>query len=109
MDYNTPSIQALPDAQTAAAWVDTIEAKRRYLVTGTIASGRMVDAYYLDGALYADRCVCGQPTAPGLVWCGPCAAAVERLHAFATSRTCLSCGDACAAVLCDACAESGEV
>ena len=82
---------------------------RRYLVTGTIAAGKLVDAYYLDGALYADRCTCGAPTAPGLVWCGPCAARVERLIAFAGTFTrCLSCGDASASALCAACTETGE-
>jgi len=82
---------------------------RRFLLTGTIASGQHIDAYYLDSARYADRCVCGDPTAPGLVWCSACAARVDRLHSLARSASCLSCGDACAAVLCQACAETGEV
>ena len=56
---------------------------RHYLLTGTMHAGIITDAYYLDGRTYADSCVCGEPTAPGLVWCHPCAARVERLHAFA--------------------------
>jgi hypothetical protein len=95
-------VNSLPDAQEAS-----ILFPRRYLLTGIIAAGKLVDAYYLDGRTYAESCPCGAPTAPGLVWCGPCAARVERLIAFAASR-CLSCGDASASALCAACKETGE-
>lgn len=68
-----------------------------------------IQARYARPTLFADACPCGDVPAPGLPLCPKCHALLERLHAFATSRTCLSCGDPCAAVLCDACAESGEV
>jgi hypothetical protein len=74
------ALDPISDAQEAA-----ILFPRRYLLTGTMRAGVMVDAYYLDGRTYADACTCGAPTAPGLVWCSACAARVERLHAFARS------------------------
>lgn len=81
---------------------------RSYLLTGTIAGGKLVDSHYLGGDRYGERCTCGDPRAPGdAAFCSRCRAAVERLHTFAASAY-LSCGDTSPAALCAACAESGE-
>jgi hypothetical protein len=49
------ALDPISDAQEAA-----ILFPRRYLLTGTMRAGVMVDAYYLDGRTYADACTCAR-------------------------------------------------
>lgn len=92
-----PSLNPLPDAQTAAAWVDAIEAKRQELIGHTplrLARARDIPAIYQRARAlsaltearyqrYSDLNVClrcySAERGPDGVYCEACAAVVDEM------------------------------